>query len=87
MKVRGVGRLDRWLYVRAELPEGSLPDRAVTLLSAAADHSLLWLGVAAVLAATGGRQGRRAAVRGVLSVAITSAKTDSFAISKYSFSR
>lgn len=67
-----VGRLDRWLYARAELPEGSLPDGAVTLLSAAADHSLLWVGIAGLLAVAGGRFGRRAALRGLLSVAITS---------------
>jgi hypothetical protein len=68
-----LGRWDRWLYARAEFAEGSVPDRSATLLSAAADHSLLWVGIAGLLAATGGRFGRRAAVRGLLSVAITSA--------------
>lgn len=42
-------------------------------LSRAADRSLLWLGIAAVLGASGKRFGRRAALRGVLSVATTSA--------------
>jgi membrane-associated phospholipid phosphatase len=42
-------------------------------VSEAADHSKLWLAGAAVLAATGGPRGRRAAVDGLTSVALTSA--------------
>ncbi|HMC08770.1 MAG TPA: phosphatase PAP2 family protein, partial [Actinomycetota bacterium] len=48
-------------------------DRTLITLSRAADRSLLWLGVAAVMAVAGGRFGRRAALRGVLSVGVTSA--------------
>lgn len=56
---------------------GSVPtprlDKAMVRISNAADHSKLWLGCAAVLAAFGGGQGRRAALRGVVSVGVSSA--------------
>lgn len=45
----------------------------MTLASRAANHSRLWLGVAGGLAAAGGTRGRRAASRGLLGIAITSA--------------
>ncbi|MGW6914886.1 phosphatase PAP2 family protein [Kitasatospora sp. NPDC054939] len=41
-------------------------------LSHAADHGKLWFGTAAVLAAVGGRTGRRAALRGVGAIALAS---------------
>ncbi|MFF8770675.1 bifunctional phosphatase PAP2/diacylglycerol kinase family protein [Kitasatospora sp. NPDC015120] len=41
-------------------------------LSRAADHGVLWFGAAAVLGAVGGRSGRRAALRGVGSLALAS---------------
>lgn len=45
-------------------------------LSNAANHSRLWMAVAALLAATGGRRGRRGAGRGLLAVGVTSALTN-----------
>lgn len=45
-------------------------------LSRAANHSRLWMVIAALLALLGGRFGRRAAVRGMLAVGITSAVTN-----------
>lgn len=45
-------------------------------LSRAANHSKLWMGVAAVIVATGGRFERRGAVRGLVAVALTSAITN-----------
>lgn len=42
-------------------------------VSRAADKSLLWVGVAAVLALTGGRFGRRAALRGLFAAGLASA--------------
>ena len=42
-------------------------------LSAAADKSQLWLGIAAVVALAGGRRGRRAALEGVMAIGVTSA--------------
>jgi len=48
-------------------------DRGLQLLTRAADFSALWIGTAGLLAATQGRAGRRAAVRGLLSIGLTSA--------------
>ena len=47
----------------------ALLDRTFVVLSRAADYSRLWLVVAVLLAALGGRRGRRAAGLGVLSLA------------------
>jgi membrane-associated phospholipid phosphatase len=47
-------------------------DRAFRRLSRAADHSKLWLAGSAILATAGGARGRRAAVNGLASTAITS---------------
>jgi diacylglycerol kinase family enzyme/membrane-associated phospholipid phosphatase len=49
---------------------------ALPSLSRAANHSRLWLAIAAAVAATGGRFGRRAALRGLLAVGATSAVTN-----------
>jgi membrane-associated phospholipid phosphatase len=48
-------------------------DRKLSRLTQAADYSRLWLGSTAILVATRGRDGRRAAVTGLASVAVTSA--------------
>jgi membrane-associated phospholipid phosphatase len=48
-------------------------DKEMSRLTQAADYSRLWLGSAAILAATRGREGRRAAVTGLASIAVTSA--------------
>jgi undecaprenyl-diphosphatase len=48
-------------------------DAAFQHVSRAADHSKLWLASAAALALSGGDAGRRAAVNGVASIAVTSA--------------
>ena len=67
-----LARLDTAVYAAiAQTPTPSL-DRAMRRLSRAADHSKLWLGTAAALAAFGGPSGRRAAVNGLASVALTS---------------
>ncbi|MFC6066694.1 phosphatase PAP2 family protein [Streptomyces ochraceiscleroticus] len=47
-------------------------ERVLPKLSRAADHGLLWLGAAAGAAALGGRPARRAALRGVASLAVAS---------------
>ncbi len=47
-------------------------DRDLRRLSDLADHSKLWVGVAGAVALVGGRRGRRAAVDGLASVAVTS---------------
>jgi undecaprenyl-diphosphatase len=64
-------RVDVALYAAiAQTPTPTL-DRAMARLSDAADYSRLSLAAAAVLAATGGRRGRRAAAMGLASIAVT----------------
>src|SRR5262249_59245990 len=57
------------------VPTGPAPraDRAFRRLSRPADKSKLWRAIGAGLAVVGGPTGRRAAVRGVLSIGATSA--------------
>jgi membrane-associated phospholipid phosphatase len=70
---RELGAMDRAVYrAVADTPTVAL-DGPVRRLSKAADHSRLWLGIAAAVALLGGRRGRRAAVEGVVSIAVTSA--------------
>jgi undecaprenyl-diphosphatase len=51
-------------------------DATLPVLSHTANYSRIWLTVAAVLGAVGGRRQRRAAVEGVVAVASTSAVAD-----------
>ncbi|HUP76719.1 MAG TPA: phosphatase PAP2 family protein [Acidimicrobiales bacterium] len=69
-------RADLALYRRATEKPAPHIDRVLYPLSRAANHSKLWIGVAALLAARGGRANRRAAIRGMLSVGATSALTN-----------
>lgn len=63
-----VRRLDAAVSARTDaLRLGGGADTALRGLSRAADHSVLWAGAATTLAATGAR-GRRAAVRGVVTL-------------------
>jgi membrane-associated phospholipid phosphatase len=63
-------RVDTALYAAiAQTPTPAL-DRAMARLSRAADYSRLSLASAAILTATGGRRGRRAAASGLTSVAV-----------------
>lgn len=65
-------RVDVALYAAiARTPTPSL-DRAMARLSRAADYSRLSLGSAVILAAIGGRRGRRAAITGLASVGVAS---------------
>jgi membrane-associated phospholipid phosphatase len=65
-------RLDTAVYSAiAGTPTPRL-DRILRGVSRAADHSKLWLASAALLASAGGPRGRRAAVDGLASVAVTS---------------
>ncbi|MGY1746944.1 phosphatase PAP2 family protein [Blastococcus sp. SYSU D00695] len=71
--LRELGQVDRAVYrAVAGTPTPAL-DRPVRRLSRMADRSRLWMAVAAVLAAAGGRTGRRAAAVGLAAVATDSA--------------
>jgi undecaprenyl-diphosphatase len=71
--LRELGAVDRAVYEAvARTPTGTL-DEPVRRLSAAADKSKLWLGIAAGVALLGGRRGRRAALEGVVAIGVTSA--------------
>jgi undecaprenyl-diphosphatase len=68
-----VDGLDLAVYLAiAETPTPRL-DRVFRRLSRAADRSKLWIATAAVLATVGGARGRRAALNGLASIAVTSA--------------
>jgi len=68
-----LGQLDRAIY--GAVAETSTPtlDPPLRRLSRMADRSRLWLGIAAAMAAVGGRQGRRAAAAGLVALAVDSA--------------
>lgn len=71
-----IRRLDLAVFrgvARAHIP---LLGPLLPRLSRAANRSGLWLAIAAGLTALGGRRGRRAALRGVLALAATSASTN-----------
>ena len=65
-------RLDRALYRQVARADTPRLDRVLPKLTRSANHGGLWLSVAAGLALSGGSR-RRAALRGVLSLAIASA--------------
>src|SRR5215468_3936546 len=67
-----LGAIDRAVYVAVANVRTPALDQTMRRLSRSADRSRLWLGIAAALAVTG-PNGRRAATRGILAVATTSA--------------
>jgi undecaprenyl-diphosphatase len=72
---RLLARLDAWdlaLYRRAATADTPVLDKVLPRLTHSADHGLLWIGIAGALAASGGTR-RRAAVRGLMSLAVASA--------------
>ena len=76
---KGLGSLDREVFEAiAESPTPML-DATMPRVSRAADHSKLWLAIAAALAALGGPSARRGATRGVLTLAATSLFTNQLA--------
>ena len=69
--------VDRDLTRRLTRPRPQPVDRALVRLSAVADHSILWLILAAAAAAFGGRRGKRAAeYGGCLALGFTSASVN-----------
>ena len=65
-------RLDRRLFGAVAGTKTPGLDPVLRDLSRAANNSMLWLAIATVLGLRGGPRGRRAAVRGVGSIAVTS---------------
>lgn len=70
--LRRLDALDVALYRRAAATHTPVLDATLPRLTRSADSGRLWLGIAAALALSG-RDGRRAALRGVLSLALASA--------------
>jgi membrane-associated phospholipid phosphatase len=68
-----LNKLDLAAYAAIAVTPTPGMDVALRRLSRAASYSRLWLGCSAVLAACGGKRGRRAAENGLASIALTSA--------------
>ena len=66
-------QIDERMFARLSNSRSTALDSTMPLLSRAANHSAVWLAVAAVVAAVGGRRARRAALRGVLAIGGASA--------------
>jgi membrane-associated phospholipid phosphatase len=71
--LRDLGAVDRAVYEAVARTSTATLDGPVRQLSGAADKSHLWLGIAAAVALVGGDRGRRAALEGVVAIAVTSA--------------
>lgn len=69
---RQIATADRAIMARISATDSPVLDQVMPRLSAAANHSVLWLGVAAALGATGSLAARRAALRGLAGVALAS---------------
>jgi membrane-associated phospholipid phosphatase len=72
-------RADLALFQRIAGVDNAVLDRTMPALSRAADWSRLWLGLALVLAVSGRPAWRRAAVRGIASVAVASGTANGLA--------
>ena len=67
-----LAELDRALYRAVANSSTPSLDAGLRTLSKAANNSALWLGAAGIIALVGGNAGRRAAVDGVLAIAVAS---------------
>ncbi len=63
---------DRRLFARLTRRERHLADTVLKEVSTAANRSLLWFAIAAFLAVFGGSRGRRAALRGLVAITMSS---------------
>ncbi|MGQ0846864.1 MAG: bifunctional phosphatase PAP2/diacylglycerol kinase family protein [Sporichthyaceae bacterium] len=68
--------LDHSLFARVQAKPSPVLDAVLPRLSRAANHGLLWAGTAAAIAAAGGKGNRRAALRGMASLALASASVN-----------
>ncbi|MDT5351301.1 MAG: hypothetical protein QOH91_4588 [Mycobacterium sp.] len=73
---RGLGSLDRELFTAIADTPTPLLDTVMPPLTRAADHSKLWLAIAAGLTATRQHSARRGAVRGIASLGVASLFTN-----------
>ena len=64
--------LDRRLFRRLTRREQAGADRGLLALTTSANRSVIWLCIAGLLALAGGDRGRRAALRGLLAISLTS---------------
>ena len=71
--LRQLGAADRAVYAAIASTPAPALDEPVRRLSEAANYSRIWLAIAAGLAVFGGRAGRRAALRGTISIGVSSA--------------
>jgi len=76
---KGLGTLDREVFAAIAESPTPLLDTVMPPLTRAADHSKLWLVIAAALAASGKPRASRGAIRGVVSLGVTSLLTNQFA--------
>ena len=63
---------DRRLFHRLTREERRLVDASLRQISNAANRSMLWIAIAGLIALLAGRRGQRAALRGIVSIGITS---------------
>ncbi|HTH84800.1 bifunctional phosphatase PAP2/diacylglycerol kinase family protein [Mycobacterium sp.] len=76
---QGLGTLDSEVFEAIAESPSPLLDATMPRLTRAADHSKLWLAIAAALAAFGGPSAKRGVARGVFSLAVTSLFTNQVA--------
>jgi undecaprenyl-diphosphatase len=73
--LRELSKIDRAVYEAVAGQKTPALDRTMRKLSQGANFSTIWLGVAGLLALEG-RRGRRAAITGLASIAVTSASVN-----------
>ncbi|MCV7069812.1 phosphatase PAP2 family protein, partial [Mycobacterium rufum] len=73
---QGLGTLDREVFEAIAESPSPLIDAVMPRLTRAADHSKLWFAIAAGLAAFGNPSVKRGAMRGVLTLGVTSLVTN-----------
>jgi diacylglycerol kinase family enzyme/membrane-associated phospholipid phosphatase len=76
---RGLGTLDRELFETIAETPTPLLDTIMPRLTRAADHSKLWLAIAAALFSSGKQSAQRGATRGVVTLGVTSLVTNQVA--------
>ena len=76
---KGLGTLDAEVFDAVAHSPSPLLDRAMPALTRAADHSKMWLAIAAAMAMSGSRSAHRGAGRGLVTLAATSLITNQLA--------